>query len=147
MKKFLLFILLPFLFACSKENSAEDVYGYEVECEQCHITYLDANERVVSLRGQSKRWKIDFPNAVIYELDVTAQTLVSNASNMHVYITKNGSRISSHSGIVEATTSYTISSRGGGGGTTASGYCGAPTTKGGSCTRKVAGGGRCWQHK
>lgn len=89
MKKFLLLILLPLLFACGKNNTTEDTYGYEVECEQCHITYLDANERVVYLKGQSKRWKIDFPNAIVFELDVTAQTIASTTSNMHVYITKN----------------------------------------------------------
>ncbi|GGH20371.1 hypothetical protein FAZ19_09930 [Sphingobacterium alkalisoli] len=148
MKQFLpVLILLLLLTGCSKEQQDEDVYGYEVECDHCSISYLDANERYVSIQDQRKHWRIEFRNTVIFDLHVTANTLSANDGLMHVHILRNGSRLTTQSGNSSVTTRYNAPSSGSTEQPSTSTLCGAPTQKGGPCQRKVSGGGRCWQHK
>ncbi|MBE8712696.1 hypothetical protein C4F49_03245 [Sphingobacterium sp. KB22] len=148
MRRFLSLIILVLLVAgCGKEQQDDEIYGYEVECNHCTISYLDASQRYVTIHDQRNHWKIEFHNMVIYDLHVTANTSSASGGIIKVHILKNGSRIMSRSDNSSVTTSYNAPSSGSSKQHSTSTLCGAPTQKGGSCQRKVSGGGRCWQHK
>ncbi len=138
-------LLVTLFFGCKKDSSEENIYGYEVECDHCDISYLDVNQRQVQVRGQRSNWRIEFPSVSIIDLEIVATSLSSSNSMMVVHILENRSKVASRSGSGNVTTSYKSSSSGSNSGVTSS-ICGAPTKKGGRCQRKVSGGGRCWQH-
>lgn len=146
MKNILVGLLMAaLLFGCSKDSSEENLYGYEVECDHCDISYLDVNQRQVQVKGQRSNWRIEFPSVNNMDLEIVATSLSSSNSTMVVNILENRSKVASRSGSGSVTTSYKSSSSGSNAGVTSS-ICGAPTQKGGRCQRKVSNGGRCWQH-
>ncbi|WP_346083823.1 hypothetical protein [Sphingobacterium ginsenosidimutans] len=146
MKKYLLLFLIPFLsIACKKAESEDNTYGYETECDQCDINYVDDLGTTFYVNGHKGAWKKDFPRSVFTEMRVTVTARQSSSNTVSAHITKNGRRLVSQSGNSSITVRHTVKSSGSS--KPVSSICGAPTQKGGSCQRKVSGGGRCWQHK
>lgn len=147
MKKYLLILFIAFLLiGCKKDDSENDTYGYETECDQCDINYVDDLGTTVYVNGHKGTWKKDFPRSVFTEMKVTV-TARPSASNKSVsaHILKNGQRFISQNGSSIITARHTVISSSLS--KPISSICGAPTQKGGPCQRKVSGGGRCWQHK
>lgn len=147
MKKYLLILFISFfIIGCKKEYAENDTYGYETECDQCDINYVDDLGTTVYVNGHKGTWKKEFSNSIFSEMRVTV-TARSSAYNKYVsaHIVKNGKRLISQSGSSSITATHTVISSGSS--KPISGICGAPTQKGGPCKRKVSGGGRCWQHK
>jgi len=146
MKRYLLILFLSFLFiGCKKEDSENDIYGYETECEECDINYLDDLGATIYVNGHKGTWKKEFPRSVFLEMRITVTAKRSASNNVAAHITKNGKRLVSQTGHSNVTAKHTVTDSGGS--KPVSGTCGAPTKKGGPCQRKVSGGGRCWQHK
>lgn len=147
MKKCLLLFLLSFLFmACKKAESENDTYGYETECDDCDINYVDDLGATIYINGHKGTWKKEFPRSIFSEMRVTVTARPSTSNkNVSAHIVKNGRRLISQSGSSSITARHTVVSSGSS--KPISSICGAPTQKGGSCQRKVSGGGRCWQHK
>jgi len=143
---FISFIALFSTLSCTKSDTIEeDVYGYEVFCEHCDISYLNDTGVTISIKGNRSSWKKEFKNALFSKLEITTRSLNTASGNMTVHILKNGRQIASQSGNQVATAYHVVSTSGST--NTSSSVCGAPTQKGGACQRKVSGGGRCWQHK
>ncbi|MFA4976839.1 MAG: hypothetical protein WC589_04975 [Sphingobacterium sp.] len=146
MKKYLLLFLISFLsMACKKAESEYDTYGYETECDECDINYVDDLGTTVYVNGHKGTWKKDFPRSVFTEMKVTVTARQSNSNTVSAHIIKDGKRLVSKSGNSSVTVRHIVKSSGST--KPVSGICGAPTQKGGPCQRKVSGGGRCWQHK
>jgi hypothetical protein len=52
MKKYLSLLFLSFLFiGCKKEYSEDETYGYEAECQQCDINYVDDLGTTIYVNG------------------------------------------------------------------------------------------------
>lgn len=146
MKKYLSLLFLSFLFiGCKKEYSEDETYGYEAECQQCDINYVDDLGTTIYVNGHKGVWKKDFPRSVFSEMRVTVTARQSSANAVSAYIVKNGKRLVSQWGNSSVTARHTVVYTGSS--KPISSICGAPTKKGGACQRKVSGGGRCWQHK
>ena len=144
----ILLVMLFGLVGCSKtESIEEDIYGYEVDCKHCDISYLSNRGEAVDVKSHRGTWKLEFINGFSPRLEITVYSLSPVSTIMHIYILKNGNRVESQSGMQSVTLGHTVSSSGSGSTKPASSVCGAPTQKGGPCQRKVSGGGRCWQHK
>lgn len=166
MRKFipLLFLALLHVAGCAKSDPLDDnVYAYEVRCEQCDIEYLDNKGSTISVKGQRGAWRKEFKNAFFQTLMIKGRSLTASSTAIQVHILWNGERLESQSGNQAATAQYHFSTvapgsgtgsgtgsgsgSGSGSNTPSSSICGARTKKGGACQRKVAGGGRCWQHR
>lgn len=117
MKKLLplLFLLIP--FACSKDKEDETViYRYEVECQQCSVSYTSSNGRTVTESVSGKMVKeIRFT----IEIDVVINIVVqySNTSPITARIYRNNSLVESG----QSTGSYSVSHRSSNGGSSGSG--------------------------
>lgn len=146
MKGLLPVLLVSFLFiGCKKEDSQDETYGYQAECEYCDINYVDDLGESLYVEGHKGTWKKDFPRSIFSEMRITVTTLQSNSKSMSAHIVRNGKRLVSQSGNSSVTANHIVYNSGGS--KPISSLCGAPTQKGGSCQRKVSGGGRCWQHR
>ncbi|RZJ91635.1 MAG: hypothetical protein EOO20_04620 [Chryseobacterium sp.] len=139
-------------------------YSYEVNCNYCDITFIDASNTTRTLKSNIGSWNYEFPTKVNFELKLIVKTSLSTYQSIAAYILKNDDVVYGSLGYNSANISYhAISGNGsssfgqyvspgggnsGGGSTTpTSSVCGARNKSGGYCKRVVAGGGRCWQHK
>ncbi|MBD1434937.1 hypothetical protein H8B06_19100 [Sphingobacterium sp. DN00404] len=140
---YMLFLGFVMIAGCSKDDQGEETYGYEVTCDYCDIRYLNEFNTYVHVQEHRNQWKKEFRG--ISEMYITVNSKSNSSDIIYVYVLKNGSRISTHSGEGSVTASHKVPSSGSS--RPVSGICGAPTQKGAPCQRKVSGGGRCWQHK
>jgi len=139
-------------------------YSYEVNCNYCDITYVDAFNYTRTLKSHTGSWSYEFPTKVSFELKLIVKTTISAYQSISAYILKNDDVVYGDLGYNSANVWYdAISGKGsssfgqyanpsggnsgGGASTPTSSVCGARNKSGGYCKRVVVGGGRCWQHK
>ena len=165
---FLLGSTLFLLNSCSKskeiEINPEDTYSYEVDCNNCDISYVDSENVKKTINNNNGKWEYIFKNKINFELKIEIKTNSISMQTIHVYILKNKEVIFGDLAYNTANVTYnTLQNTGrsaygtyradGSSGTSSgngtkpkSSVCGAKNKTGGYCKRLVSGGGRCWQH-
>ncbi|WP_293745067.1 hypothetical protein [uncultured Pedobacter sp.] len=142
------------------------VFSYEVTCDYCNISYIDASNQTKTVTSNIGKWTYKIEKKVSFDLKLNVSSIISSYQTIQAYILKDEEAVYGNLGYNRADLSYnTVSGNGtssfgsyvsttptGGnssGGTTAptSSVCGAKNKTGGYCKRMVVGGGRCWQHK
>jgi len=143
------------------------VFSYEVTCDYCNISYIDATNQTKTVTSNIGKWTYKIEKKVSFDLKLSVSSIISSYQTIQAYILKDEEAVYGNLGYNRADLSYnTVSGNGtssfgsyvstttptGGnssGGTTAptSSVCGAKNKTGGYCKRMVVGGGRCWQHK
>lgn len=160
-----------FFFSCSKKEESlkrTDAFSYEVDCNNCEISYTDHSNTTKKLFHQQGKWSYAFDTSINFELRLSVITTTSSQQAIHAYVLKNNEVVFGDKGYNSASISYdtekatgtakygtqqndgnTGNNNGNNGGSTAptSSVCGAKNKTGGYCKRKVAGGGYCWQHR
>lgn len=173
--KCILFIATISLFSCKKKE-VEKVeekpieFSYEVNCNNCDISYTDMSNQTKIIRANSGAWTYKINTKVTFELKLSIRTALLSSQSIQAYILKDGEVVYGSLGYNSADISYHAISghgtssfgsfistgtgsgaeNGSGGSTTTpptSSVCGARNKTGGYCKRVVIGGGRCWQHK
>jgi len=142
------------------------IFAYEVNCEYCNITYIDASNQTKTINNNNGNWSYKFEKKIAFDLKLSITTVLSSYQTIQAYILKDQDVVYGNIGYNRADISYnTISANGtssfgsyvstnpvvgsSSGSTTnpISYLCGAKNKTGGYCKRVVVGGGRCWQHK
>lgn len=162
-KGFAVFVLSLLLLSCKKESPKVDdkedefdTYGYEIDCEDCNISYVNEVKEIKTLYNNKGKITIDFNLSIFHELEVVIKVNVVSAKQVKAAIIKNGVSIKEYQSSNSFTLNYTAGSSPIPSNPTKpsnpnppsqSTTCGAKNKTGGYCQRKVSGGGRCWQHK
>lgn len=163
--------------ACKKEaNKKEEPaiktskYSYEVNCNNCDITYINADNQSKTIRNHSGSFTYTINTKVTFVLQLTIKTLITTTQTIQAYILKDDEVVYGNLGYNTAAIIYNtqlgsgsgnfgiyVPTSTGGGGSNGGGtispkpaptssVCGAKNKTGGYCKRVVIGGGRCWQH-